>query len=100
MGIGRGAHRACSLAELNVVGQMYVRPLDPDAMQQVQCTDRIAHVFHRGACKPAGLHAGRIIACLCLQARHGYEMVRKWVDGSEGLLSLHPVEATALAFVR
>jgi hypothetical protein len=35
-----------------------------------------------------------------LQAQHGYGMVRKWVDESEGLLSLHPVEATALAFVR
>lgn len=32
--------------------------------------------------------------------RDGYAAVRRWVDASGGLLSLHPPEATALAFVR
>lgn len=58
---------------------------------------------------PHGVHILAVHNCtaagpdhqlLDLQARHGYEMVRKWLDESDGLLSLHPVEATALAFVR
>ena len=65
-------------------------------LRSISGSQSLRNVFSGSVCSET-LHKRN---CSLLQARHGYEMVRKWVDGSEGLLSLHPVEATALAFVR